>query len=115
MTRISRAPSGMQARTTCSMSGRPPAWCSTLASCECRRVPWPAARMTMAKSLEGIGVLLSLRAADLKRALPRVAYTVETRESIGGGDGSSRRPAFVRRRFLDALGPERAVSEEARD
>src|ERR1700719_1966919 len=45
---------GTQQRTTCSMSGRPPAGCSTFAREDFRRVPLPAARMTIATSLFGI-------------------------------------------------------------
>ena len=50
--------SGWQARTTCSSSGRPPARCSTLASSERMRVPFPAARMMMEISAAGIGAAI---------------------------------------------------------
>ena len=45
---------GAQQRTTCSMSARPPARCSTFAREDFSRVPLPAARMTMTTSLLGI-------------------------------------------------------------
>src|SRR4029077_15878854 len=45
---------GIQQRTTCSRSGRPPARCSTFAREDFSRVPLPAARMTMTTSLFGI-------------------------------------------------------------
>src|ERR1700739_406294 len=45
---------GTQQRTTCSISRRPPAGCSTFAREDFRRVPLPAARMTIATSLFGI-------------------------------------------------------------
>src|SRR5580704_634640 len=50
-TTVSLAFSGSQARTTCSMSVRPPARCSTFARLDFKRVPFPAARTTIARSL----------------------------------------------------------------
>src|ERR1700730_16891428 len=47
---ISRPLSGWQARTTCSTSERPPARCNTFASVDFKRVPLPAARITMTTS-----------------------------------------------------------------
>src|SRR5271165_5652826 len=44
---------GAQLRSTCSTRERPPAGCKTFARLDFRRVPLPAARITMAKSLLG--------------------------------------------------------------
>ena len=43
--------SGFQVRILCVTSGRPPARCITLAKLYFSRLPLPAARMTMARSL----------------------------------------------------------------
>src|SRR5258708_6332169 len=51
--------SGAQQRTTWSTNGRPPAGCKTFASEDFRRVPLPAARITITTSLLGIVRLFS--------------------------------------------------------
>src|SRR5438445_11240432 len=50
--------SGAQAAMTCSTSVRPPARCKTFATPDFRRVPFPAARITTARSLAGISSLI---------------------------------------------------------
>ena len=51
---FSSRPEGAHARSTCSTSVRPPAWCSTFARFDFSRVPLPAANTTIARSLVAI-------------------------------------------------------------
>src|SRR6266567_6600732 len=50
-TTVSRPFSGSQARTICSTNVRPPARCNTFARLDFSRVPLPAARITLVRSL----------------------------------------------------------------
>src|SRR6202035_2847921 len=59
---ISRALSGWHARTTCSISERPPTRCSTFARADFSRVPLPAARITITKSEVDILILSAVHA-----------------------------------------------------
>src|SRR5271165_1027297 len=128
---------GAQLRSTCSTRERPPAGCKTFARLDFRRVPLPAARITMAKSLLGF-MRCGHSAGGSKNSQPAVAERVrrsfketsvlprQEGASIGG-DGGIDAGGVVRvvsslwldvPASLGALGgdgPERGIGQETAD
>src|SRR5260370_14390617 len=74
---------GAQQRSTCSMSGRPPARCSTLAREDFSRVPLPAARMTMTTSL--FGIVRPFSPALVALTIPHSSFRKDLFRSAQGG------------------------------
>src|SRR5882762_8747599 len=114
-TAVWRAFSGSQARTICSTSVRPPARCSTFARLDFSRVPLPAARMTMARSL--LDMVWSpfcgssgyfATEACLRRGESLIS-------GKGGRKGGQVGVTFGADGFAGGDGPERGIGQEAAD
>src|SRR5947199_219991 len=114
-TTFSRAFSGSQARISCSTSVRPPARCSTFARLDFSRVPLPAARITMARSL--LDMVLSPFCGS--RGYFATEGCSERGESLisgrGGRKGSQVGVAFGAGDFAGGYGPKRGIGQEAAD
>src|SRR5207253_2176935 len=114
-TTFSRAFSGSQARISCSTSVRPPARCSTFARLDFSRVPLPAARITMARSL--LDMVLSPFCGS--SGYFATEGCSERGESLisgrGGRKGSQVGVAFGAGDFAGGDGPKRGIGQEAAD
>src|SRR5258706_9437612 len=89
--------SGVHAAMTCSTRLRPPARCRTFAKLDLSRVPFPAARMTTARSLAAIGqsfcgsrINFAMRRLLGFQENAQLAAETGARVAIGALDGSSR-------------------------